>query len=49
MEKEGHAGFSGDRPGEQGLAGAWRPHQEDALGDLAAKLLELLGLLEETR
>ena len=45
--EEGHVGFAGDGAGEERLAGARRAHQQDALGNAAAELLELLGLLEE--
>src|SRR5439155_16641698 len=45
--EERNVGFAGDRPGEQRLASSGRPHQKDALGDSAAQLLKLLGLLEE--
>ena len=45
--EKGHAGLSRDGPGQQCFAGPRRPHQEDALRDLAAELLELLRFLEE--
>ena len=45
--EERHVGLAGDGAGEQGLAGSRRAHQQHALGDAAAELLELLGLLEE--
>src|SRR5690606_19112436 len=40
-------GFARDGLGEQGLAGAGRADQEDALGDVAAHFLEALRVLEE--
>ena len=45
--EERDVGLAGDGAGEEGLAGARRAHQQHALGDAAAELLELLGLLEE--
>src|ERR1041384_2752297 len=39
--------LAGDGAREEGLAGARRAHQQDALRDLAAELRELLRLLEE--
>ena len=39
--------FPRDRAGEQRLAGSRRAHQQNALGNAAAELLELLRLLEE--
>ncbi len=45
--EEGHVGLAGDGAREQRLAGARRAHQQHALGDLAAQLLELLRVLEE--
>ncbi len=45
--EEGDVGFAGDCAGEEGLAGARRSDEEDALGDAAAEALELLGLAEE--
>src|SRR5437870_3910107 len=45
--EEGHARLTGNRPGEQRLAGAGRAEQEHALGDLGAHLLELRRALEE--
>ena len=45
--QERHAGLAGDGPGDEGLAGAGRAHQEHALGDLGADLEEAVGLLEE--
>ena len=45
--EEGHARLTGDRPGEQRLAGAGRAEQEYAFGDLGAHLLELRRALEE--
>ena len=44
---EGHGGLAGDGAGQQGLAGAGRAVEQDALGDLGADGLELRGLLEE--
>ena len=44
---EGDTGLAGDRSGEQGLAGAGRPVEQHALGDLRADGLELRRLLEE--
>ena len=44
---ERHARLAGDGAGEQGLAGAGRAVQQDALGDPGADGLELRGLLEE--
>ena len=37
--EERHAGLAGDRLGEQGLAGAGRPHEQHALRDVAAEHL----------
>ena len=45
--EEGDVGFAGDCAGEEGLAGARRSDEQDALGDAAAEALELLGLAEE--
>src|SRR5713226_1985469 len=45
--EERHVGLAGDRLREQRLAGAGRPDEKDALGDLAAELLELLRVLQE--
>src|ERR1051326_3093037 len=39
-----HTGFAGDGAGEQGLAGSRRTNQQDAFGNPAAQLLELLWL-----
>ncbi len=44
---EGDARLAGDGAGEQGLAGARRAVEQDALGDLGAHGLELRRLLEE--
>jgi hypothetical protein len=44
---ERHARLAGDRAGQQGLAGAGRPVQQDALGDLRADGLELGRALQE--
>src|SRR5258705_190157 len=38
--EEGNVGLAGDRPGQERLAGARRPHQQHALRDLSAQLLE---------
>ncbi len=45
--EEGDVGFAGDGAGEERLAGARGAHEEHALRDAAAKLLELLRFLEE--
>ena len=45
--EERNVRFAGDRASEQGLAGSRRAHQQYALGNTAAQLLELLRLLEE--
>ena len=45
--EERHVGFAGDRAREQRLAGSGRAHQQHALRNAAAELLELLRLLEE--
>src|SRR4029078_9985823 len=45
--EERNVGLAGDGAREQRLAGAGRPHEQDALGDAAAKLLEFLRFLEE--
>ena len=45
--EEGNVGLSGDRARQECLARAGGAHQEDALGDLASELLELLGVLQE--
>src|SRR5207244_126082 len=42
-----HVGFAGYRAREQRLAGSGRAHQQYALRDAAAELLEFLRLLEE--
>ncbi len=44
--EERHVGFAGDGPRQQGLAGARRPDQQHALGDLAAEALKFLRVLE---
>ena len=44
---EGDARLAGDRAGEQGLAGARRAVEQDALGDLRPDGLELRRLLQE--
>ena len=45
--EERHLGFTGDRLGEQGLAGTRRAYHQDATRNLTAKTLELAGILEE--
>jgi hypothetical protein len=40
--EEGNAGLTGDRAGQQRLAGAGRALQQDTLGDAGAERLELL-------
>ena len=45
--EEGDAGLAGHRPRQQGLAGAGRAEEQDALGHPRAQTLELLGVLEE--
>ena len=45
--EEGHAGLPGHGPRQEGLTGAGRPVEQDALGDLGAHGLELLRLGEE--
>ncbi len=45
--EERDVGFASDCAREEGLAGARRSDEQDALGDAAAKTLELLGLAEE--
>ena len=45
--EERDVGFTGDRAREQRLAGAGRAHEQHALGNAAAELLELLRFLEE--
>src|SRR5690606_26726434 len=45
--EEGNAGLACDGPGQQGLAGAGRAVEEDALGDLGAYGLEAGRVLEE--
>src|SRR6266478_4581253 len=45
--EERHAGFASDGAGEKRLARSGRAHQEDALGNAAAELGELLRVLEE--
>ena len=42
-----HPGLPGHRPGKERLAGAGRPHQENALGDPRAQAGEAVGLLEK--
>ncbi len=44
--EERHVRFAGDGAREQRLAGARRPDQQHALGDLAAEALELLRVLQ---
>ncbi len=45
--EEGNVSFAGHCAGEEGLAGARRSDEEDALGDAAAEALELLSFAEE--
>ena len=45
--EERHARLTRDRAGQQGLAGAGRPVEQDALRDPRAERLELLRVLEE--
>ena len=45
--EERHVRLAGHRAGEQRLAGSRRAHQQHALRDAAAELLELLRFLEE--
>ena len=45
--EERHVRLAGDRAGEQRLARSGRSHQQDALGDAATELLELLRLAQE--
>ncbi len=45
--EERDVGLAGDCAGEEGLAGSRGAHQEHALGNAAAELLELLRFLEE--
>ncbi len=45
--EEGYVSFAGHGLGKQGLAGAGRPDEEGALGNLAAQIGELLRVLEE--
>ena len=45
--EEGHVGFAGNCAGEQRLAGSRRSDEQDALGNAAAELLELLRLAKE--
>ena len=45
--KERDAGFAGHRAGEQGLAGAGRPDQQDPLGHMRAEPAVALGILEK--
>jgi hypothetical protein len=47
--EEGHARLAGDGAGEEGLAGARRAGQQDALGDARAEAAELLGLASGNR
>ena len=44
---ERHAGLAGHGPGDEGLAGARRADQQDALGDAGADLGEALRVLQE--
>ena len=45
--EERHAGFTGHRAAQQGLAGAGRSHQQGTLGNATAQALELLGRAQE--
>ncbi len=45
--EEGNARLAGDGPGQERLARAGRPDEQDALGDAPAEALELLRILEE--
>ena len=45
--EEGDAGLTGDRAGEQRLAGARRPVEQHALGNTGPERLELLGVFQE--
>ena len=45
--EERHVGLAGDGARQQRLAGARRAHQQDALRNAAAQLLEFLGLAQE--
>src|SRR6266699_1453251 len=45
--EEGYVGLAGDGPREQGLAGARRPDDQDALRDAPAEPLVLAWVLEE--
>ena len=45
--EEGYVGFASDCAGEQGLAGARRSDEQDALGDAAPETLEFLGLAQK--
>ena len=45
--EERNVRFAGDRAGQERLAGSRRPHQQDALRNAAAELLELLRLAQE--
>ncbi len=45
--KERHSGLAGDGPGQQSLAGAWRAHQQDALGDASAEALKFFWVFEK--
>ena len=47
MEKNGTLASPGDGAGQEGLARPRRAHEQHALGDAAAELLELLGLAQE--
>ena len=47
IEKNGHTSLAGDRAGEQGLAGAGRSIEQNALGYAGPECLELLRVLEE--
>ncbi|GBD40553.1 hypothetical protein HRbin38_00416 [bacterium HR38] len=45
--EEGDTCFPRHRPGQKGLAGSGRAHQENSFGDFRAQLQVLLGVLEE--
>src|SRR5581483_288637 len=45
--EERDAGFTGDGPGEQGLAGSRRSNQKDALGDTATEASESLRIAQK--
>ena len=45
--KERNVGFAGDRASKQGLARAWRSHEQNPLGDASSELLEFLRILQK--